>query len=135
MKRKLVDFDRVEEEIPEKDIDDLLQKTRVVRLRRFKGRIVQDCTLYIGRGLNRGGWDLTHSKWANPFAISTTQDREIVLQKYRNYILSHPEKMDELDELLGQTLGCWCKPEGCHGDVLVELLREKHRPGSTVSNN
>lgn len=29
--------------------------------------------------------------------------------------------MAALPELKGR-LGCWCKPEACHGDVLVELL-------------
>ena len=24
-------------------------------------------------------------------------------------------------ELKGKTLGCWCKPDPCHGDVLAEL--------------
>lgn len=25
-------------------------------------------------------------------------------------------------ELEGKNLGCWCKPEACHGDILVELI-------------
>ena len=24
--------------------------------------------------------------------------------------------------LKGKTLGCWCKPKGCHGDVIAEWL-------------
>lgn len=32
--------------------------------------------------------------------------------------------MKSLPELKGKTLGCWCKPYPCHGDVLVELLNE-----------
>ena len=27
--------------------------------------------------------------------------------------------------LKGKKLGCWCKPECCHGDVLVELLMNR----------
>ena len=27
--------------------------------------------------------------------------------------------------LVGNTLGCWCKPRACHGDVLVELVAEQ----------
>jgi hypothetical protein len=27
-----------------------------------------------------------------------------------------------LPTLKGKTLGCWCKPEACHGDVLVEFI-------------
>ena len=29
--------------------------------------------------------------------------------------------MAQLPELKGKVLGCWCAPEGCHGDVLAEL--------------
>jgi hypothetical protein len=29
--------------------------------------------------------------------------------------------MDRLPELKDKTLGCWCKPEKCHGDVLAEI--------------
>ena len=29
--------------------------------------------------------------------------------------------MNDLDELKGKTLGCWCKPNNCHGDILIEL--------------
>jgi hypothetical protein len=27
-------------------------------------------------------------------------------------------------ELKGKVLGCWCKPDACHGDVLAELADE-----------
>lgn len=30
----------------------------------------------------------------------------------------------DLHELRGKTLGCWCHPEPCHGDVLCRLVRE-----------
>jgi hypothetical protein len=29
------------------------------------------------------------------------------------------------DELQGKTLGCWCKPLACHGDVIVEILESE----------
>lgn len=64
------------------------------------------------------------SKWCNPFKINEKNTREDVINKYRKYIL---EKMTDkdFDELRGKTLGCWCKPEACHGDVLVEILNQK----------
>lgn len=40
----------------------------------------------------------------------------------------HPENqelMNSLHELGGKTLGCWCRPEDCHGDILLKLLKEK----------
>ena len=68
--------------------------------------------VYIGRG----------SKWGNPFVIGKHGTRDEVIEKYKMYILSKPELLEHLPELRGKILGCWCKPNACHGDVLVELL-------------
>ncbi len=32
-------------------------------------------------------------------------------------------------------LGCWCKPEACHGDVLVELVNQYCAPGGTTNTS
>lgn len=98
--------------------------TRVVRIKRQNGKIIQDCDVYIGRAINMGGWRLSQSKWYNPFSVKE-YGREECLRKYREYILSRPDLLSSLSELEGKTLGCWCKPDKCHGDVLVELLNEK----------
>lgn len=39
---------------------------------------------------------------------------------------SDPEFMrnEFLGPIAGKTLGCWCAPNPCHGDVLVKLCRE-----------
>jgi hypothetical protein len=29
--------------------------------------------------------------------------------------------INQVSELKGKILGCWCKPKPCHGDILVEL--------------
>jgi hypothetical protein len=73
--------------------------------------------VYIGRG----------SKWRNPFRIGVHGNREEVIRKYKDYLLSKPELMGSLEELRGKVLGCFCKPKPCHGDVLVELLDSEHR--------
>ncbi len=68
--------------------------------------------VYIGRP----------SKWGNPFRIGKDGSREDVIEKYRHWILANPSLMARLrSELKGKTLGCWCKPNACHGDVLAEL--------------
>ena len=75
--------------------------------------------VYIGRP----------SKWGNPFVIGRDGDRDEVIRKYREWILAQPELLRDLHELDGKVLGCWCSPEKCHGDVLLELLgklREKN---------
>ena len=67
--------------------------------------------IYIGRG----------SKWGNPYIIGKDGTREEVINKYKEYILSSPNLMTSLSELKGKVLGCFCKPQKCHGDILVEL--------------
>jgi len=70
------------------------------------------------------------SKWGNPFshkdgtlAKFKVANRKEAVEKYREYIMNSP-LIDDLHELKGMTLGCWCKPSSCHGDVLVDLLSE-----------
>ncbi len=67
--------------------------------------------IYIGRP----------SKWGNPFRIGRDGTREQVIEKYRQWIKEQPELLAALPELKDKTLGCWCKPKACHGDVLAEL--------------
>jgi len=35
-----------------------------------------------------------------------------------------PKLKDLLCSYQGKTLGCWCKPDRCHGDELVKLIHE-----------
>lgn len=76
--------------------------------------------LYIGRS---NGWvaGARKSKWHNPFSVKS-HGLETCLELYEEHIRSNPELMDSLEELRGKTLGCWCKPSSCHGDILVKLL-------------
>lgn len=95
-----------------------------MRLCRRGGAEVQGCTVYIGRRMQRGGWDLPQSPWANPFVIGRDGARADVIAKYERYVRTRADLLRRLPELTGQTLGCWCAPEPCHGDVLVRLWRE-----------
>lgn len=101
----------------------LTEKTRLINIRHTSR--FPNFTIYIGRKCNLGGWALKASKWANPFPISHTCSREESLKKFEEYILSHPTLLNELDELEGHILGCWCKPLPCHGDILLSLLKKK----------
>ena len=78
---------------------------------------------YIGRNMNMGGWRLPKSKWSNPFSVKQ-YGRDEAIALYRNYILSTSELFYSLVELTGKILLCWCKPEPCHGDVLIELYSQ-----------
>ena len=72
--------------------------------------------VYIGRG----------SKWGNPFVLGKDGNREEVIDKYEEYLLSSPHLLVALPELKDKVLGCWCKPKACHGDILAKHV-EKER--------
>jgi hypothetical protein len=86
--------------------------------------------IYIGRRgivfIDGKRYPITDSKWANPFRIAGAT-REKVIADYRNYITKkiseNPEYYD-VSELRNKTLGCWCAPESCHGDVLISLVQD-----------
>jgi len=80
-------------------------KTRVVHCKKSKYDV------YIGRP----------QKWGNPFTIGRDGTREQVIAKHRAWILQHPKLLNDLHELQGKVLGCWCSPSSCHGDTLAEL--------------
>jgi len=71
--------------------------------------------VYIGRP----------GKWGNPYSIGKDGTRKEVIEKYRKYILSNKKLLNDLHELDGKILGCWCKPKACHGDVLAELVNNR----------
>lgn len=78
--------------------------------------------VYIGRP----------SKWGNPFshlpdtlAKFKVATRQEAIARYREWIVSQPELVEAARrELAGKVLGCWCKPQACHGDVLAEIIRD-----------
>ncbi len=68
------------------------------------------------------------SIWSNPFKISGDMSRDDVLEKYRNYLAQkledNPKMIDELKKLKDKNLGCWCNPDKCHGDILIEFINK-----------
>jgi hypothetical protein len=76
--------------------------------------------IYIGRP----------SKWGNPFTFKQGTIAEFVVPKdevlvrYEAWLKQQPELMASLHELKGKTLGCWCHPKPCHGDILARLADE-----------
>ena len=79
------------------------------------GRVVhckrEPYDVYIGRP----------GKWGNPFVIGKDGTRDEVIEKYRIWINSQPSLVANFQEIKGKVLGCWCSPNACHGDVLLEL--------------
>ena len=64
------------------------------------------------------------SIWANPFSAKR-YGRAKCLELFKSYLQEQDDLMDNIWELDGKVLGCWCKPEACHGDILIEFLKYK----------
>lgn len=84
------------------------KECRVVNIRQ------ETCDVYIGRG----------SKWGNHYVIGKEGDRDEVCDKYEKGFFTQPQLIADLPELVGKTIGCYCKPKRCHGDFLVEQVRK-----------
>lgn len=65
--------------------------------------------VYIGRG----------SSWGNPFVIGEHGTREEVIQQYQDYLDSNEVLLQKIHTLRGKTLGYFCFPKPCHGDILA----------------
>ena len=84
---------------------------------------------YIGRGgivfIDSVRFPENASIWANPYKLEAS--REESLRKFREYIVKKIKDKNLYEELMGldgKNLGCWCKPESCHGDILIQLIEE-----------
>jgi len=96
----------------------------------LKEWIDNENNIYIGRKgvvfIDKNRFPKNSSNFANPYKIGKDGTREEVLFKYKNYILNKLENNKDLvSELLllkGKNLGCWCYPEICHGNILLELI-------------
>lgn len=76
----------------------------------------------VGHGLPPGAALVDRrTKWGNPFKIGRDGDRDEVVRRYRAWVVTRPDLMAALVELRGRDLVCWCAPEACHADVLLEL--------------
>jgi hypothetical protein len=72
--------------------------------------------VYIGRP----------SKWGNPFVIGRDGTREEVVAKYSQWLFDSG-RIDQIEELRGKDLVCFCAPLVCHGDVLLQLANRRTR--------
>jgi hypothetical protein len=102
----------------------LFSDLRVINLK-DKPRPDSSEYVYIGRGQHAGKEHFPRSKWANPHSVKR-HGRAEALARYERMVRNGP-LWDELPELEGKTLACWCKPERCHGDVLLRLVEERKR--------
>jgi hypothetical protein len=97
-----------------------MPETRVVNIKSG-----EPFDVYIGRFHRTPRYGLMpRSKWHNPDKAARSKPVEQARAEYRAHVLSRPDLVAALCELKGKRIGCWCAPEFCHGQVLVELVRE-----------
>ena len=96
-------------------------KTRVVHCQREKFDV------YIGRGIVEVDGKKVENKWGNPYshregtlAKFKVNSRKEAIEMYEKYLLSNEKLMNDLHELRGKILGCWCTPKPCHGQILAK---------------
>ena len=70
------------------------------------------------------GKPFTHISDKKTKADFVVASRDEAIESYRNWVLNQPQLLKDLHELKGKTLGCFCKPKSCHGDILVELVNK-----------
>ena len=70
--------------------------------------------VYIGRKHRL----LPASIWGNPYKMREGYSRDEVVKLFEKYFLENDELREMVRELKGKTLGCWCSPKPCHGEIL-----------------
>lgn len=78
--------------------------------------------IYIGRP---GPWGNPYSHLPDSAAQHRVATRDDAISYYREWLKTRireqePGLVEALAALCGQTLGCYCAPESCHGDVLAD---------------
>lgn len=86
--------------------------------------------IYIGRVSKK----LPGSKWANDNLPEDFPSLEACIEKYREDLKKSP-LMDEIHELKDSVLGCYCKPNKCHGDVLAEYANQPPNHSQSTGSN
>ncbi|EOD9426875.1 TPA: DUF4326 domain-containing protein [Vibrio harveyi] len=95
-----------------------IQITRVINIKSDTNYQAQGNTPhyeYIGRG----------SYWGNPYSMFEDGDRDEVIRKFKydfDYDKFLNVEKSKVYSLAGKRLGCFCKPQACHGDVLADFL-------------
>lgn len=81
----------------------------------------QSYDVYIGRaGHGQDGY------FGNPFKLESNMNRGDTIAKYKKYfhnkLANDSTFKQRIHTLRGKTLGCFCKPHPCHGDIIKEYL-------------
>lgn len=82
------------------------------------------------------------SKWGSPFSNKPHSNAPFKVKTRKESVEAHKEwllngdgryLLDDLHELKGKVLGCWCNDnQSCHADILVKLVNDLDKKGLEV---
>lgn len=94
------------------------EQPRRIQRKRTAGWQMPEGAVYVGRP----------TRWGNPFRLQAGDDPKLIVERYRFWlkntltILACPPQPNEIAQLRGKDLACWCPlDQPCHADVLLEL--------------
>ena len=69
------------------------------------------------------------TKWGNPFNMKGEATRQYVIDEYASMLRHESTNPQSVyyqmrrvkEELKGKDLVCWCSPQACHADILLEI--------------
>ncbi len=93
-------------------------------------------TLRVGRLRRDRGISVARpTPLGNPFVVGKPFTRAEAIARYRDWIvgelernsmaLAHFERIVSAARSADVTLLCWCAPQACHADVIIELVRDR----------
>jgi len=79
-------------------------------------------------------WIDRRSRFGNPFTLVEdggeieSRERSVALYEgwFRGNLVENDRFAHAVQELYGERLGCWCLPQQCHGEVILEYLAAAH---------
>lgn len=87
--------------------------------------------VYVGRrskGLYGQGIEGADGRFGNPFSLRGKMSRDVVVDAYERYARDRLERdadwRDQVKDLHGRRLFCWCAPKRCHAEVLAKIAAE-----------
>lgn len=90
-----------------------------------EGLKIPEGAIYIGRYSAKHG--LPQSKYHNPIKLQEGEPRGSTMDKYRKYLWGEIKAgritVEELANLYGTNLVCYCKPKPCHGGILMAAIK------------
>lgn len=93
--------------------------------------------VYIGRGRcpktgKPGIWGNPYSTKENSIATYKVKTLKEAIDNYREYLINNEFLINELKNLEGKRIGCWCKQKHthigeyfCHGQIIIEEFRNR----------